>query len=275
MNNHPVCSKPSPERSVARQIEDLAGDENFITSLARGLAVIQAFQERKRPLTIAQISHRTEIPRAAVRRCLLTLMQLGYVSQNERYYGLRPKVLSLGYAYLSSTPLALLAQPVLDRLAEELGESCQLATLDNDEVLYVTRSSTARRRTANQERCIGSRVPAYCSAAGRILLASREPEWLGQYLQQATLPIKTSRTVGCRHHLQACLDQSRQSGWCIADQELEPGMRSLAVPIRSVSGEVVAAIEVETAVSQVSLQRLEQHFLPILQQASRGLSVSS
>ena len=124
---HPATLAPPSVLSPARRIAAFTGDPNFMTSLARGLAVIHAFQERKRHLTIAQISHRTEIPRAAVRRCLHTLMQLGYATTDGRTYSLLPKVLTLGHAYLSSTPLAITAQPILDRLSEQLHEACSMA----------------------------------------------------------------------------------------------------------------------------------------------------
>ena len=120
--------------SPAKRIQAFTGDPDFMTSLARGLAVIQAFQERKRHLTIAQISHRTEIPRAAVRRCLHTLMKLGYATTNGRTYSLLPKVLTLGHAYLSSTPLAVSAQPYLDRISDQLHEAANMATLEGDDI---------------------------------------------------------------------------------------------------------------------------------------------
>ncbi len=131
--------------SPAKRIQALTGDPDFMTSLARGLAVVQAFQERKRHLTIAQISHRTEIPRAAVRRCLHTLIKLGYATTDGRTYSLLPKVLTLGHAYLSSTPLAVSAQPYLDRMSEQLHEACNMATLEGDDILYIARSATTQR----------------------------------------------------------------------------------------------------------------------------------
>ena len=121
--------------SPAKRIQAFTGDPDFMASLARGLAVVQAFQERKRHLTIAQISHRTEIPRAAVRRCLYTLIKLGYATTDGRTYSLLPKVLTLGHAYLSSTPLAVSAQPYLDRMSEQLHEACNMATLEGEDIL--------------------------------------------------------------------------------------------------------------------------------------------
>ncbi|MCG7372343.1 IclR family transcriptional regulator [Pseudomonas luteola] len=257
--------------SPAKRIEAFTGDPNFMTSLARGLAVIHAFQERKRHLTIAQISHRTEIPRAAVRRCLHTLMKLGYVTTDGRTYSLLPKVLTLGHAYLSSTPMALTAQPILDRLSEQLHEACSVATLEGDEVLYIARSATPLR-LISVDLSVGSRLPAYCTSMGRILLAALDDSALQDYFERADLQIKTSRTLHTPEKLLPCLEQIRQQGWCVVDQELEVGLRSLAVPVLDASGQVMAAMNVGTHASRITRQELERRFLPLLLKASQELS---
>ena len=146
------------------------GDPNFMTSLARGLAVIRAFSQQRKNLSIAQISHQTGIPRAAVRRCLHTLARLGYVTVDARGFSLSPKILTLGHAYLSSTPLSASAQPLLDRIAAAVHESCSMAILEEDEILYVARSA-ATTRIMSVDLSIGSRLPAYCTSMGRVLLA--------------------------------------------------------------------------------------------------------
>ena len=257
--------------SPAKRIEAFTGDPNFMTSLARGLAVIHAFQERKRHLTIAQISYRTEIPRAAVRRCLHTLMKLGYVTTDGRTYSLLPKVLTLGHAYLSSTPMALTAQPILDRLSEQLHEACSVATLEGDEVLYIARSATPLR-LISVDLSVGSRLPAYCTSMGRILLAALDDAALQDYFERADLQIKTSRTLHTPEKLLSCLEQIRQQGWCVVDQELEVGLRSLAVPVLDASGQVMAAMNVGTHASRITRQELERRFLPLLLKASQELS---
>ena len=145
LRNAFACVAPPIVASPAKRIQAFTGDPDFMASLARGLAVVQAFQERKRHLTIAQISHRTEIPRAAVRRCLYTLIKLGYATTDGRTYSLLPKVLTLGHAYLSSTPLAVSAQPYLDRMSEQLHEACNMATLEGEDILYIARSATTQR----------------------------------------------------------------------------------------------------------------------------------
>ena len=216
--------------SPAKRIQAFAGDPDFMASLARGLAVVQAFQERKRHLTIAQISHRTEIPRAAVRRCLYTLIKLGYATTDGRTYSLLPKVLTLGHAYLSSTPLAVSAQPYLDRMSEQLHEACNMATLEGDDILYIARSATTQR-LISVDLSVGGRLPAYCTSMGRILLAALDDVTLHEYLANGEFQAKTSRTVHTPQALLECLHQVREQGWCIVDQELEQGLRSIAVPV--------------------------------------------
>ncbi|WP_439888380.1 IclR family transcriptional regulator [Pseudomonas sp. MBLB4123] len=262
---------PPPYVSPAQRIAEFAGDPNFMASLARGLAVINAFQERKRHLTIAQISHRTDIPRAAVRRCLYTLMQLGYATTDGRTYSLLPKVLTLGHAYLSSTPLAVSAQSYLDRISEQLHEACNLATLEGEQVLYIARSAIPQR-LISVDLSVGSRLPAYCTSMGRILLAALDDDSLHDYLNHAELQPKTSRTLHTPEDLWACLQQVRQQGWCIVDQELEQGLRSLAVPVQDSAGHVLAAMNVSTHAGRVSVSELEKRYLPIMLEASRELS---
>src|SRR5690606_10769042 len=262
---------PPPYVSPAKRIEEFSGDPNFMSSLARGLAVITAFQERKRHLTIAQISHRTGIPRAAVRRCLYSLIQLGYASSDGRTYSLLPKVLTLGHAYLSSTPLAVSAQPYLDRLTEQLHEACSLATLEGEQVLYIARSAVPQR-LISIDLSVGSRLPAYCTSMGRIMLAAMDDASLQDYLATAELQPKTSRTLHRPEQLWECLQQIRTQGWCIVDQELEQGLRSLAVPVRDSSGHVWAAMNVSTHAGRVPLAELEQRYLPIMLATSRELS---
>ena len=257
--------------SPAKRIQAFTGDPDFMTSLARGLAVVQAFQERKRHLTIAQISHRTEIPRAAVRRCLHTLIKLGYATTDGRTYSLLPKVLTLGHAYLSSTPLAVSAQPYLDRMSDQLHEACNMVTLEGDDILYIARSATVQR-LISVDLSVGGRLPAYCTSMGRILLAALDDATLHEYLEHADLQAKTSRTVHDPAALLEILQQVREQGWCVVDQELEQGLRSIAVPVYDASGQVLAALNISTHAGRVSRSELEQKFLPIMVAASRDLS---
>lgn len=257
--------------SAADEIEAMSGDPNFMTSLARGLAVIRGFTQQKRSLTISQLSHRTGIPRAAVRRCLYTLSRLGLVgSEDGKSYSLRPKILSLGHAYLSSTTLANSAQPLLDRVSEMLHESSSIALLDGDEILYVARSSAAQR-IMSVDLSIGTRLPAYCTSMGRVLLAHLPPAELDAYLGRVKLVAHTSRTVIAPERIRRELETVITRDCAIVDQELELGLRSLAVPVRDLSGRVVAAMNIGTQASRVSVAELERRFLPELRAAAREL----
>jgi len=274
-------SQPTPPKSAARAkiatavapaIDAADGDPNFMTSLARGLAVIRAFSQHRKKLSIAQISHQTGIPRAAVRRCLHTLARLGYVSVDARDFSLSPKILTLGHAYLSSTPLSASAQPVLDRVAAAVHESCSVTILEEDEILYVARSA-ATSRIMSVDLSIGSRLPAYCTSMGRVLLASLSPAELTAYLGRVKLVAHTQHTLTTRDKLQKALDTVRQNGFSIVDQELEVGLRSIAVPVQDGRGKAVAAVNIGAQASRASARHMEQQFLPHLQAAARELGM--
>lgn len=264
----PAAAPPTP----AEAIEAMSGDPNFMTSLARGLAVIQGFSQQKRALTIAQLSHRTGIPRAAVRRCLYTLSRLGLAGSDDgKTFSLRPKILGLSHAYLSSTTLATSAQPLLDRISEVLEESSSIALLDGDEILYVARSSTTRR-IMSVDLSIGTRLPAYCTSMGRVLLAHLPPAALDEYLRRVKPVAHTPRTIVAPERLRKVLAAVAADGYAVVDQELELGLRSIAVPVRDLRGNVVAAMNIGTQASRVPLPDLTRRFLPPLSAAARELS---
>jgi IclR family pca regulon transcriptional regulator len=264
----PTFSPAAP--SIAEQIDALT-DPDFMTSLARGLAVIQAFTESPRPQTIAQISQRTGIPRAAVRRCLHTLRQLGYVDAELNNFSLRPKVLSLGYSYLSSTPLTVAAQPFLEQVSQALGESSSLAVLEEDQVLYVARASTSHVMSVSLG--AGSRLPAYCTSLGRVLLAHLPADALDAYLARTDLQARTARTITDPRQLREVLAQVRTDGYAVNDEELELGLRSIAVPVRGASGRVLAALNVGAQAARVPVPHMVDGFLPTLQSVARDLAV--
>ena len=245
-----------------------------MTSLARGIAVIRAFTQQKRRLTISQLSQRTGIPRAAVRRCLYTLAQLGYVNADEgKDFTLSPRILSLGHAYLSSTPLSSSAQPLLDRVSDNLHEASSIALLEGDDILYVARSST-NRRIMSVDLGIGTRLPAYCTSMGRVLLAYLPPMDQDAYLARVKIIQLTPRTIPTPEKLRRELVGIRRAGFAIVDQELEIGLRSIAVPVRDHAGAVVAAINIGTHASRVTLAEMEKTFLPELEAAANELGSS-
>lgn len=249
---------------------DAAGDPEFMTSLARGLAVLRCFAGHERPMTIAQASRMTGISRPAIRRCLLTLVRLGYAVQDGSAYALQPQVMALGYAYLSSTPLAAKAQPLLDGLRDTLGESCSLGVMDGDQVVYIARAEISRIMSIALR--VGSRLPLYATSMGRILLAGKPREERSAYFARADLVACTDRTQTDPSCLQALCDSIATEGFAIVDQELEPGLRSIAVPVFGVSRTVVAALNVGTQAERISEQDLRTRYLPALRRCARDLS---
>jgi IclR family pca regulon transcriptional regulator len=256
--------------TIADEIDALT-DPSFMTSLARGLAVVKAFSDQRRAMTIAQLSHKTGIPRAAVRRCLYTLKQLGYADSEANNFYLKPKILSLGYSYLSSTPLTISAQPALNQISRELNESCSLGVLEENEVIYISRSQSSRVMSVALN--AGSRIPAYCSSMGRVLLSTLSEDDLSDYFSKVRLIAYTDRTVIAESELREILSDVRQRGYAIVEEELEIGLRSIAVPVRGASGIPVAAISIGAQASRADRSQLENNFLPILLNTASDLSV--
>lgn len=248
------------------------GDPDFMTSLARGLEVLQAFKPQYSQMSVSEISQITDIPRAAVRRCLYTLKALGFVHcPDGRHYRLLPRVLTIGHAYLSSSELAKEAQNSLDYLSKLLNESCSVATLDGDNILYIARASVKRIMTIDLGR--GSRLPAYATSMGLVLLSALEEEQLEDYLSRVAIEPLTEYTVGNAEALRSQLEQVRRQGYAINDQQLEVGLRSIAVPMHSRRGGVVAAMNVGVNASQVPAAELRERVLPQLQRAAMELAL--
>lgn len=205
--------------------------EEFVRSLARGLAVIKAFDAGAPELTLSEVARATGLTRAAARRFLLTLVELGYVRTDGRLFALSPRVLELGYAYLSGLTLPEVALPHLERLVAEVHESASVSVLDPPDIVYVARVPATRiMRVAIS---IGTRFPAHSASMGRVLLAWLPAAGLEAYYARATLERHTSRTVTTRARLDAELTRVRAQGWALVDQELEEGLRSIAAPIRT------------------------------------------
>ncbi|MDO8390205.1 MAG: IclR family transcriptional regulator [Actinomycetota bacterium] len=235
----------------------------FVQSLERGLAVIRAFSRDRPRLTLSDVARETGMTRAAARRFLITLESLGYVSSDGRLFSLRPSVLQLGYAYLSSFSLAEIAQDHLEKLAEALHESCSASVLDGEDIVYVARASTNRIMTIGLS--VGARLPAYCTSMGRVLLAELDEAAIASYFATANLAARTDRTITDRDELRAELIRVREQGWCLLDQELEDGVRSVAIPVRDASGRVVAAINASAHATRVTIETLREEVLPRLQ----------
>ena len=247
---------------------DADGDPEFMTSLARGLAVLRCFCDRGAPMTIAEAARETGLSRPAVRRCLHTLVRLGYAAQGNRHYVLLPKVLSLGYAYLSSSPLPLRAQPLLDALRDEVGESCSLGVEEDGQLRYVARAESARIMAISLRP--GSRLPLYATSMGRVLLAARSRAEQEQSLRTTPLTPHTERTETSRARLLAILAQVAEQGYAIVDQELDLGLRSVAVPVRQ-SGTVIAAINIGMQSARIPMAEVHSRLLPALRRTAAEL----
>ncbi len=234
----------------------------FVQSLERGLAVIRAFDAEHQELTLSDVARLTGMTRASVRRFLHTLVDLGYMRTDGRRFSLRPKILELGYAYLSSLSLPEVAMPHLEQLVERVHESSSVSVLDGDEVVYVARVPT--KRIMRIAISVGTRFPAYATSMGRVLLAGQSDDWLDGYLASADLHPITRHTIADRTRLRGELVRIRQQGFALVDQELEEGLRSIAAPIRDPDGRVIAAVNLSTHTSRSSPEEMRAEFLPPL-----------
>jgi IclR family pca regulon transcriptional regulator len=240
----------------------------FVQSLARGLAVIRAFDAEHSQLTLSEVAKLTGLPRAAARRFLHTLVELGYMRGDNGRFSLRPKILELGYAFLSSLSLPELATPHLEQLVEQVHESSSVSVLDGDEVVYIARVPT--RRIMAVAISVGTRFPAYATSMGRVLLAARSDEWLDGYFTSTKLRTLTTRTIADADTLREELLRVRRQGWALVDQELEEGLRSLAAPIHDGDGRVIAAVNVSTSAVRRTLDQVVPDLLePLLGTARR------
>jgi len=245
------------------------GDRDFVASLEKGLLVIEAFDASRPRLTLSDVAKLTGITRAAARRYLLTLTKLGYAESDGRYFSLTPRVLRLGYAYLSSASLSAQVQPFLERISEETGESSSAAILDSDDIVYIARSAT--RRIMSIGLGVGSRLPAHCTALGRAILAYQPEDGLKAYLQRVQLEARTPKTVTDKSAFQAALDVTRAQGYAIVNEELEYGLRSIAVPVVQKNGRVTIALNLSAQAGRISAEEMEERFLPLLRSASDAL----
>ena len=256
----PATVEPPPEKP---------GD-SYVQSFARGLAVIRAFDAKRPEQTLTDVAAATGLTRAGARRILLTLQTLGYVEAEGRLFRLTPKILDLGFAYLTSMPFWNLAEPVMEELSAHVHESVSAAVLDRTEIVYVLRVPTHKIMTINLS--IGSRLPAYCTSMGRVLLAALDDETLEATLASAPLYAHTPRTVTDKEELKKAIAQVRRQGWAIVDQELEGGLISLSAPIRNRQGRVIAAMNISGNAQRNSARQMVKAFLEPLQAAAQNVS---
>lgn len=248
--------------------DNRSGD--FIQSLERGLSVINSFSHQAPRQTLSEVAEMTGLTRATARRILLTLTDLGYVSQSGRSFSLTPKVLDLGYSFLSSFHVVDLALPTMERLVDRVHESSSMSVLDDSEIVYVARVPTKRIMTIAL--ALGSRLPAYPTSMGRVLLSGLSDEELDDYLARTTLEELTPHTITDLTSLRETVVRCRSDGYALVDQELEEGVRSIAAPIRNGREKVVAAVNVSCHASRVDIDRMLEEFRPTLLEAAAEIT---
>ncbi|HEX3985845.1 MAG TPA: IclR family transcriptional regulator C-terminal domain-containing protein [Acidobacteriaceae bacterium] len=253
---------------TAANLSAFEGDPNFVLSLARGLKVIESFDGRKEGVTVADAARHTGLSRAAVRRLLITLEILGYAECRGRLYRLRSRVLSLGFSFISSTSLVAAAQPILDHITETIHESSSMSVLDGNDIVYVARSSV--HRVMSVDLSVGSRLPAYCTSMGRVLLAGLADPEIAVFLDRIRPKAYTPRTVTSKPKLREIILRVRRQGYAVVDEELEPGLKSMAVPILNRQGRTVAAINIGAPALRVRRSEAER-FLAMLHEAAQTL----
>ncbi|MBY5357210.1 helix-turn-helix domain-containing protein [Rhizobium leguminosarum] len=244
-------------------------ETDFVSGFARGLKVIEAFGETRQRLSIAEAAKLTELDRATVRRSLLTLAELGYADYDGKFFTLTPKILRLGHAYLSATPLPALLQPHLDQLSERAGQSASASVLDGTEIVYIARAS--QRRVMSINLTTGSRLPAYCASMGRVLLAALAESEARAILARSELKQNTPNTKTDPDELIAEFRRVRTEGYAIIDQELEIGLCSIAVPIDNDRSETLAAINIGAPAALVPAAEMKERYLPLLKETQAAL----
>jgi IclR family pca regulon transcriptional regulator len=260
---------PRRKRTKSEQkLADAAGPD-FLEALARGLHIIEAFGHDRRALSLSDIARLVDLPRASVRRTLLTLVHLGHAETDGRLFKLTPRILRLANAYLSSNPVSDILQPALEQLSGELNEACSAAVRDGDEVIMIAHASPNRVLAVSAQ--IGFRLPALSTSLGRVLLAALNDDALDAFLAQTKVPKLTPATVTDKRALRGHIIKTRADGFSLVDQEAEAGFRSISVPLLRRDGKVVAALNVGVHSERGPLKTMHNVFLPRLRQLAETL----
>ena len=247
-----------------------APGDSYVQSFARGLEVIRSFSAQSPKQTLTEVAGRTGLTRAGARRILLTLQTLGYVESDGKLFRLTPRILDLGFAYLSSLPIWNLAEPVMEALVDEVKESCSAAVLEGTDIIYVLRVPTHKIMSISLS--VGSRLPAYCTSLGRMLLSALPPDQIMQVLQASERTARTRYTVTDVDELAVKIAQVRKQGWSLINQELEEGLVSIAAPITDRAGQTVAALNISGQANRSSAKVMQETMLPQLRAAARAIS---
>jgi IclR family transcriptional regulator, pca regulon regulatory protein len=262
-------ARPNNQARMTGEFSHFEGDPDFALTLARGLLVVESFIASEKGLSVSEVAERIGISRAAVRRILMTLQSLGYAESDGRLYRLKIRVLRLALGYQASSTLSTLAQPLLERITETVHESASLSVLDGDQVVYIARSAVKRVMSINL--APWSRLPAYCTSLGRVLLAALPEADFEKCLAGMELRKLTPKTVCEKSKLRDVVQKVKRNGYAIVDQELEVGLRSIAVPVKTPAGRVVAAMNVGLNPQRAPLSEMTSRFLPLLRETASAL----
>ncbi|MDB5851494.1 MAG: IclR family transcriptional regulator [Rhodoferax sp.] len=263
-------ASPDPKPAVTGDTAARVPGDTYVQSFARGLEVIRSFSAQAPTQTLSEVAERAGLTRAGARRILLTLQTLGYVVTDGRQFRLTPRILDLGFAYLSSMPIWNLAEPVMESLVAEVKESCSAAALDGTDIVYVMRVPTHKIMRINLG--VGSRLPAYCTAMGRMLLADLPADEAARLLAASDLQPLTKHTIIDIDALLAKVAQARKQGWCLVIQELEEGLIAMAAPLVNRAGRTVAALNISGQVNRTTAKVMQETMLPALLAATREMS---
>ena len=253
---------PRIKRTPAEQEFAADAGAEFLEALARGLRVIEAFGRDRRWLTLSDVARLVGLPRASVRRILATLVKLGYAEVDDRLFRLTPRILTLAGAYLASNAISDIVQPALERFSGEIGEACSAAVLDGAEVVMVAHASPSRMLPVSAQ--IGLRLPALSTSLGRVLLAALGDRQVDALIARTKVPKLTAVTVTDKADLRRAIMKARADDFCLADQEAEPGFRSISVPLKRRDGRTIAALNVGVHTERVPLDAMREVFLPRL-----------
>ncbi len=244
--------------------------DGYVQSFARGLEVIRSFSASTSQQTLTEVAAHSGLSRAGARRILLTLQSLGYVTSDGRLFSLSPRILDLGFAYLSSMPIWNLAEPAMETLVSQVKESCSAAVLDGTDIVYVLRVPTHKIMSISLG--VGSRLPAYCTSMGRVLLAALPEAQCLDILEKSARTARTKHTVTDMSELASRIALVRRQGWCLVNQELEEGLVSMAAPVTNRAGQTVAALNISGQANRTSARAMHDGMLPALLAAAQGIS---
>jgi len=263
-----AVTRKAPKAPPAANSSPRNADRDYVQSLERGLAVIRCLGTTPRA-PLSQVARETGITRAAARRFLITLTRLGYVGHSGSEFFLLPHTLELGYGYLSSQSLPQIVQPHLEALSQDLHETCSVTVLGRQHILYVARVTINRLVGATLS--VGSTLPAYCTAAGRVLLGALPEAELAAYLRDLKLERFTPKTIVTRPALVKEIERAVRQGWYLSDEETDEGVRSLAIPLHDATHQVVAAINVSCYAGRISMDTMLKTFLPRVRAAALAI----